>query len=254
MFDDILLFVNLVNAGNFAQVAKQLKIAPSTITRRMLALETTLAVQLLKRESRSVALTAKGQILYENFKNCEVSLANLLNPVYLESELVTGSLNILLPPDFSNYAISPYLGEFALDNPQLQLALHYHYREINMVRDNYDIAILSYMPKQISQKIKLIHSSTIIAVCSKYYLKRFGSVDSIESLLNHHIIGRLSEDSSSLKNIQLYHKLTDEIIKIPNANNQCHVFMNNFQHVKEVVKQGTAIAGLPLDSISEEFS
>ncbi|MDR1712973.1 MAG: LysR family transcriptional regulator [Coriobacteriales bacterium] len=56
-------FVVVAELLNYSEAARQLFISPATLTRHICALEDTLGVQLLERNSRYVRLTPAGQIL-----------------------------------------------------------------------------------------------------------------------------------------------------------------------------------------------
>lgn len=166
MYDDIFLLIQLINAGNFSALAQKMGVAQSTISRKMESLERSLGVKLFNRNSHNLELTKEGQVLYRNFGQCEQKLAQLISPIYQNSQTITGRLKILLPVSFSHYAITPFIAEFSRSNPNLSLILNYDFQSINMSKDDYDIAIVPYIPNQTTQKIKQINRCKIIIVCS----------------------------------------------------------------------------------------
>ena len=139
MIDDILLVVKLVNYGSFANLAKKLNIVQSTVSRRVQILEERLGVKLIKRDSRNLTLTEKGRILYENFKEREKELLELINPIFESENEVTGKLNILLPLSLSQHLFTPYFYDLITQHPKLELNLFYSFEPVNMTRDDYDI-------------------------------------------------------------------------------------------------------------------
>ncbi len=60
MYDDIFLFVKLVNHDNFRKLATVLNISQSTISRRIQNLEVQLKQQLIKRNSNGFVLTNRA--------------------------------------------------------------------------------------------------------------------------------------------------------------------------------------------------
>ena len=62
-YDDILLFVKLVNIGTFSGLAKSINVTQSTISKKIQKLEQQLNLQLIHRNSRTLELTADGELL-----------------------------------------------------------------------------------------------------------------------------------------------------------------------------------------------
>ncbi len=63
--DDFTTFVTVVRAGGIRAAANRLELPRSTISRRLLALERALGVDLLRRTTGHVALTEVGQTYFE---------------------------------------------------------------------------------------------------------------------------------------------------------------------------------------------
>ena len=71
MYDDILIFIKLVDNMSFGKTAIDLKTTQSTISRRIKALEDELELKLLFRDTRNLKLTEEGQQLYFSFREQE---------------------------------------------------------------------------------------------------------------------------------------------------------------------------------------
>lgn len=63
-FDQLRIFMAVVEHGSFTKAAESLYISHSTTSRSVAALEGSLGVSLLRRDNRSVRLTAAGEVLY----------------------------------------------------------------------------------------------------------------------------------------------------------------------------------------------
>ncbi|MDT9694143.1 LysR family transcriptional regulator, partial [Streptomyces sp. P9(2023)] len=59
------VFLRVVDTGNFSEAARQLHIAPSSVSKLIGRLEARLGVRLLERSTRSLSLTAEGRRYYE---------------------------------------------------------------------------------------------------------------------------------------------------------------------------------------------
>ncbi len=250
MIDDILLVVKLVNYGSFANLAKKLNIAQSTVSRRVQLLEERLGVKLIKRDSRNLALTEKGKILYENFKEREQELMELINPLFESNKEVTGKLNILLPISLSQHLFTPYFYELITQHPKLELNLYYSFEPVNMNRDDYDIAIIGYLPQQATQKIRQIHTLKIVPVCSKIFVEKYGEITDFSQVGPYMAIGKLGRPPQMDSTVKIFSETSDEYIEIAHRFN---INMNSFLEVNKIIRTSPLIGGLPEESIREEL-
>ncbi len=250
MYDDILLFVKLVNCGGYIRTANNTGIPQPTISRRIKNLEIKLKLTLIKRNSHNFELTKHGYDLYELFKNHDQNNRLLLDQLYDNQYNISGTLNVSLPPGFSSYIIDPYLGDFARSYPQLQLNLYYDFREINMFRENLDIAITSYTPPQQLQKIRRIFTTKWILCCSKKYIETYGHMQAIEDRVKHVILGPIFHDNSRPAEIQLFREGHDETITLPITEK---VRVTSLVHARNMIMHNNVIAGAHEKSIQKEL-
>lgn len=251
MYDDILLFVKLVKCGGFGRASNNIGIPQPTISRRIKNLEEELRLTLIKRNSHNFETTQHGSDLYELFKNHEQTNQLLIDKLYDNQHILSGILNVSLPPGFSSYVVDPYLGDFARKYPQLQLNLFYDFREINMHKDNLDIAITSFKPSQQLQKIKRIYTSKWILCCTQKYIDNYGFLREIEDRTKHVILAPILPDNSRPTEIELFHEGYDETITIPIIEK---VRITNQVHAKNMIMCDNVIAGIQEKAVLEELA
>ncbi len=251
MYDDILLFINLFNNRKYSILARKLSISQSTISRRIEALERQIGHKLVEENTRYITLTEKGKILYEKFKNLQNEVKELIEPLYDTQNKITGRLKVMLPVFLSHYAITPYLPNFMINNPELQLSITYNSYNLNMTKEKYDIALLAFQPQQQTQRARLVHTDKIILVCSQQCIDKYGKPCNPENLAKYPVIGKILFDQSIINYVELYSETSNSSKKIPNPE---YLRINSFLEIMYLVKNGTAIAGLPEASIQEELS
>lgn len=66
-YEEIEIFVRLVEAGSITKTANQLKVAKSAVSRRLKELKTRLDAQLMTRRTRKLTLTDTGEALNNRF-------------------------------------------------------------------------------------------------------------------------------------------------------------------------------------------
>lgn len=70
-------FMELARCLNFTRAAANLYVAQPTLSQQIAELEAQLGVTLFIRNSRSVALTPAGEILYKSYPNLEAQIAQV---------------------------------------------------------------------------------------------------------------------------------------------------------------------------------
>ncbi|AUR52963.1 LysR family transcriptional regulator [Aquella oligotrophica] len=96
-YDDIFLFVKVVDVGNFSDSAKLLKISAATISRRIRGLEDSLGVALIRRDTRNFELTAAGEQIYQEFLNKDKLFSEAIKNIIAQDQEVKGVLRVALP-------------------------------------------------------------------------------------------------------------------------------------------------------------
>ena len=62
---EMMVFVRVVEAGNFSEAARLLMMTPSTVSKLIARLEARIGVRLIERSTRRLVLTNEGQFYYE---------------------------------------------------------------------------------------------------------------------------------------------------------------------------------------------
>lgn len=188
MYDDIILFAQLVKCGSYSTASTILKIPQPTISRRIKNLEETLSLSLLKRDTHNFSLTDAGNTLFHKFKDHAHYIENVIEHLKQQENTISGRLRIALPITVSIEIINPHLGKFMQDHPELELDIDYINTDFDMLRSDYDIAIISHLPERPTQKIRKLYSAKLVACCSDEYIRQYGQVKKLKDLVNHHII------------------------------------------------------------------
>jgi len=140
--DDLHLFVCLVEAGSFTLAAKELGIAKSKLSRRLVLLEKKLGCELLLRTTRKQELTESGRLLFcaskehiDALTKVEEELSSLLNQPQ-------GKLNILLPLEFFNQIISTLISDFLKRYPKINLHCQHYSGSVPEFDPKFDLCFV----------------------------------------------------------------------------------------------------------------
>jgi DNA-binding transcriptional LysR family regulator len=189
MYDELIYFIKIVKLGSFADASRYTGISSSNLTRKIQKLEKELNLVLLKRDTRHLQLSSLGRQLYDKFYNLETEFNQTIINMESSRNEISGCINVLLPPCFALKIITPHLAGFLTQHPKISLNLTYENREINLIKDNFDLAIINHRPLKSSQKMRLLCRTKIIFYCYPEYIKKFGLPVKQEQIKDHPIIG-----------------------------------------------------------------
>ncbi len=135
------VFARVVDEGSFRAAARALGVSPSRVSETTSDLETYLAVTLLNRSTRKIALTNEGRVFYsrvvEMIRSAEAGL-NDLNALSIEP---VGALKISMPAFMSSSGLARAIGEFAREHPLVVLSVSFSDRPVGLIEAGYDINI-----------------------------------------------------------------------------------------------------------------
>ena len=97
-FEDLSAFVVVAKLRSFSKAAVQLRIAQSSLSKRVQRLEHRFGVDLLQRHGRGVALTESGTILAQRAQQLIDELDAVERDVCAHLTVPTGDVRIALPP------------------------------------------------------------------------------------------------------------------------------------------------------------
>ncbi len=240
MYDDVILFIKIVKIGSFTKAAKNLGMTPSTLTRRIQKLEKELGFMVIKRNTRMLELSKSGKQLYDKFKHYDAEMEEVITAIKSDVTGVDGVLNIALPPCFAAAIITPYLLDFMTLYPQIKLHINYQNEEINLIQQNFDLAIVNRKPQQQAQKIKLLCRSKIVFYCYPEYIRQFGELINVDEIEEKLIFGFKFNDYSTAKNVLIINRVSgkEKTIQLQN-----HLVQNTQRHMEILVESGKIIGG-----------
>ena len=115
IFEDLSAFVTVAKLRSFSKAAVQLRIAQSSLSKRVQRLERRFGVELLKRHGRGVALTEAGAILTRRAEHLIEELDAVERDVCAQMTVPTGEVRIALPPATGHF-LAPLIIEQCRSN------------------------------------------------------------------------------------------------------------------------------------------
>ncbi len=101
MFNDIALFIRIVQYHNFTHASRELGMSQSTLSRKIAALEQQIETKLIYRDSRNLRLTSVGELLCKEFANLEEDFSQLVHSIMrLTNDISTLKKELLIDEVF----------------------------------------------------------------------------------------------------------------------------------------------------------
>lgn len=151
--DDLRIFVATVEARNFTAAANRLQLSKQFVSRRVMALEASLGVRLLVRNTRKLAVTDLGNDFYQRAKRILADVADAEQAMSSRRADPRGLLRISAPMSFGTVHLSPLIADFMRANPDVRVDMDLSDRVVDVVGEGFDMAL----------RIGTLADSTLIA-------------------------------------------------------------------------------------------
>jgi DNA-binding transcriptional LysR family regulator len=133
-------FVRTIETGSFSDAARLLGASPSAVSKSVARLEARLGVRLIQRSTRTLALTAEGALYFERVAPLIQALADAEQALRTPDD-VSGLLRVAAPSDLGRTVFAGWAEPFARAHPRLKLELGIADRQVDLIREGYDVAI-----------------------------------------------------------------------------------------------------------------
>lgn len=184
-FGDIETFLAVANGGSLASAAKALRLTPSAVSRSIARLEQRLGVTLIRRTTRSLALTAEGQSYCDRMTVLLADIETVEAGLGQEGQGPRGLLRINASPSIGTMGLLPILPRFTARYPDIVLDLALSDTIVDLVEERADVAIRIGPLRDISLRAKKLGHSRMVLVASPHYLARCGTPKSPDHLDAH---------------------------------------------------------------------
>ena len=194
---DLELFSETARLRSFGKAPAKLGTTSSTLTHRVAALEKDLRVTLILRSTRSFALTAAGQKLYNRAQSILEEVALTREDLRGEAESAAGHLRIGAPADLVCTMLMALLARHARENEGLSLSIVSTAVQPDLARDSLDLAFVVAHQKRLEDSAYVTHpggSLPRVLYASQAYLQRRGTPIQPEDLQAHLCIRHWSGD------------------------------------------------------------
>src|SRR6201995_571015 len=138
---DLDAFVSIARTRNFRRVALGQRVSFSSLSQRLRGLEERLGLRLLKRTTRSVALTEAGKLLLARVAPAMHDVNGALDEVRGLRGVPSGRLRMNAPPPAIVLALAPMVAPFLASHPQIDFEIVGESSFVDIVAQGYDAGV-----------------------------------------------------------------------------------------------------------------
>lgn len=184
-FNEVAIFISVVQEGSFSQAAIKLGMPNSTVSAKVSNLEKRLGVTLIQRTTRKLNITPAGQAY---FKRCIQGLEEIKAA---ESEIAAvqgepqGLLRITAPNELGSSILPGIVSQYTKKYPKACIEVLLTDRRVDLLSENVDLAIRAGELKDSSLIAKRIGTLYFAPFASPKYLKAKGTPTHPRELRNH---------------------------------------------------------------------
>ncbi len=181
-------FATVVDQGGFTDAAKKMGISKSAVSKHVSSLEARLGARLLNRTTRRVSPTEIGLAYYDRARRVLNDAGEADSLVTSMQSAPSGLLRISVATDFGVNHLSPILGEFLQEFPDITVNMVLNNRYVELISEGFDMAIRIGELEDSTLRARKLTETTKRMVGSPAYFKKYGRPQKIDDLNEHKLL------------------------------------------------------------------
>ncbi|CDX52894.1 Transcriptional regulator [Mesorhizobium plurifarium] len=167
---------------SFTKAANELSVTQAAVSRHILTLEDHLGTQLFNRGNQKVSLSPAGEELFEATTLSLAHIAAAFDSVRRGQK--ARRLTVGMPMSFGTMFMSHRIGDFIMNNPNIDLHLVSLERSPAPATDGFDVSVvMGHLPRPGYTAIELF-TEEVFPICGKSYLPHSPSIATPSDLVN----------------------------------------------------------------------
>lgn len=139
--NDMMLFIELVDAGSFTAAAERLNLPKANLSRKIARLEQRLGITLLERTTRTQRLTEAGKTYLQYCRRIQQEVDMAEGALDQLVNTARGTLKVGVSVGIGQFLLKDMLGEFLIAHPDVVLDLKLTNQRVDLIEEGYDLLI-----------------------------------------------------------------------------------------------------------------
>ncbi|MBT9384440.1 LysR family transcriptional regulator [Pseudooceanicola sp. CBS1P-1] len=193
-WDDLRCFLSVGRLESLSAAARQLRIDPATVGRRIARLEESMGAALFAKSPQGYALTEAGQRLMGHATRAEAALAAGEAEVAGQGAAgLSGQIRIGAPDGVANFLLPQVCASISEENPELEIQIVALPRLFNLTKREADVAITVSAPTAGRLMVKKISDYHLHLAATRDYLARTPPIRELMDLRHHRLVGYIPD-------------------------------------------------------------
>ena len=240
LLDGMAIFNEVVSAGSFTLAATNTGHSTSYISKEINKLEARLGTRLMNRTTRSLSLTAEGELYYQQCQQIIAEAEQAQLALMGQQLKPSGTLRVSCLASLDINQLEPIFSGFLNTYPDVNLDLDLSNRKVDLIAEGFDVIVRATPQLDDSSFIsRKIMSSRDITIASPDYLNKYGTPEKPEDLKKHRCICY-----SNLKQPKLW-SFKNQYGKETQLEVPCHIMSNNSEMELKLCKSGHGVVRIP---------
>jgi DNA-binding transcriptional LysR family regulator len=241
-FDDLLTFLDVMETGSITATAARLNLSKSVVSKRISDLEAALGIELFQRTPRKLLPSNHALDFVERIRPLVREIVEAADTVGGRNSAIRGTLRITAPMTFGTLYLGRMIADFARQYPDLEIAVEFEDRMIDLVRGGYDVGIRIGILKDSSLIARKLCTDARVICCSPDFAATNGLPQNLEELGSFACI-----DYSNVNTSQLWQfenpRAPGEPIAVPMHG---RIVANNGEAMRDMAIAGLGLVLLPM--------
>jgi DNA-binding transcriptional LysR family regulator len=186
---DLHLFVRAAQAASLSEAARALDMTPAAASAAIKRLEAELGAPLFVRSTRHLRLSPEGELFLDDCRAGLEILEQARDRLSAGHDTVSGVVSLSIPSDLGRNVVLPWLHEFHVRHPQIQLRLQVSDRVMDIMRSPIDLALrYGDPPDSTLVSLTVVPDNRRVLCAAPSYLARHRTPLSPRELVRHNCL------------------------------------------------------------------
>lgn len=179
------LFLQIVEAGSLSAAARETGLSSTTVSERLAALEDHYGATLLARSTRSLSLTAEGEVLVEGARRLLSDAHRIEAAIQSGADAQARVIRFSAPTDLGEAVIMPIVDQFLADHPGVSIDAVISDENVDIQRQGMDFAVRDGQAGHNALTSELLTGNKRAVVAAPSYVARMGAPTHPNDLVRH---------------------------------------------------------------------
>ena len=181
-------FAMVVDQGGFTDAARKMGISKSAVSKHVSSLEHRLGARLLNRTTRRVSPTEIGLAYYDRARRVLNDAGEADALVNSMQSAPSGLLRVSVATDFGVNHLSPILGDFLNEFPDINVNMVLNNRYVELISEGFDLAVRIGELEDSTLRARKITETSKRMIASPGYFEKHGRPEKIDDLNEHRLL------------------------------------------------------------------